>query len=221
MLHLKIKHNLQKSVTSVICMYSQVEHTYIVSAYNDDLRNVQSIWVKKLRCIKSTWVTARLMNKNGAFVMQWGFGCLKWEQRKRREGKSKPRLVTGVALTKMHDNCQALSKIKSKEICIKWYNQSTVHGKKKTKILQCTFAFSRLQRIFKFRGLSSVCVYGSDLHIFHTDPLVIGQNGPHRHCFNTLLLLREWKRRKKHNHKKKKKTSFFSQHVQHALEQKV
>lgn len=60
--------------------------------------------------------------------MQWGFGCLKWEQRERREGKSKQRPATGVALTKMHDNCQALSKIKSKEICIKRYKQSTVHG---------------------------------------------------------------------------------------------
>lgn len=69
----------------------------------------------------------------------------------------------------------------------------------------------------KFRGLRWVCVYVSDLHMFHTDPLVIGQNGPHRHCLNTLLLLREWKRREKSNHIK---TSFFSQHVHHALEKK-
>lgn len=32
-----------------------------------------------------------------------------------------------------------------------------------------------------------VCVL--DLHIFHADPLVIGENGPHRHCLNTLLFL--------------------------------
>lgn len=71
--------------------------------------------------------------------------------------------------------------------------------------------------LFKFRGVSLVCVYVSDLHIFHTDPLVIGQNGPHRHCLNTLLLLREWKRRKKGSHIK---TSSFSQDVQHALNNK-
>lgn len=28
-----------------------------------------------------------------------------------------------------------------------------------------------------------------DLHIFHADPLVIGENGPYRHCLDTLLLL--------------------------------
>lgn len=33
-----------------------------------------------------------------------------------------------------------------------------------------------------------VCVL--DLHIFHADPLVIGENGPHGHCLNTLLFLR-------------------------------
>lgn len=128
---LKIKYELQKSVT-----YSQAEHTYEVAAYNDELRNVQSIWVKRLHFIKWTWVMARLMKKNRAFVMQWGPGCLKWEQRKRRDGKSKQRPVTGVALTRMRDNCQALSKIKSKEICIKWHKQSRVHGEKNTKKLQ-------------------------------------------------------------------------------------
>lgn len=104
---------------------------------------------------------------------------------------------------------------------MKWSKQSTVYGKKKHKnttedalllLVDCR------EYAIKFRGLSSVCVYVSDLHIFHTDPLVIGQNGPHRHCLNTLLLLRERKRRKKCN---QIKTSFFSQQVQHALEQKI
>lgn len=34
-----------------------------------------------------------------------------------------------------------------------------------------------------------VCVCVFDLHIFHTDPLVIGENGPYRHRLDTLLFL--------------------------------
>lgn len=55
----------------------------------------------------------------------------------------------------------------------------------------------------EFRGLNAVgvCALGLDgvfwiasarvfdLHIFHADPLVIGENGPHRHCVDTLLFL--------------------------------
>lgn len=33
--------------------------------------------------------------------------------------------------------------------------------------------------------IRSVC----DLHIFHTDPLVIGENGPYGHRLDTLLFL--------------------------------
>lgn len=216
MLYLKIKHNLQKSLT-----YSQVEHTYILSAYND-LRNVHSIWVKKLWCIKWTWVMARLMNKNRAFVTQWGFGCLKWEQRERREGKRTQRRVTGVALTKMHDNCQALSKIKSKEICMKWSKQSTVYGEKKHKnttenalllLVECR------EYAIEFRGLSSVCVYVSWLTYFPHGPFgnrtkwppqTLPQHPPSPEGME--------KTKKKCNHIK---TSFCSQQVQHALEQKI
>lgn len=39
--------------------------------------------------------------------------------------------------------------------------------------------------------LSVKCVYVSDLHVFDTDPLVIRQDGPHRHRLDTLLLLRK------------------------------
>lgn len=39
--------------------------------------------------------------------------------------------------------------------------------------------------------LACVRVCERDLHIFHTDPLVIGENGPHRHGLDTLLFLRE------------------------------
>lgn len=51
-----------------------------------------------------------------------------------------------------------------------------------------------------------VCVCELDLHIFHTDPLVIGENGPYRHGLDTLLFLREAgaekkKRWRKLNHK--------------------
>lgn len=37
--------------------------------------------------------------------------------------------------------------------------------------------------------LDRECARVFDLHIFHADPLVIGENGPHRHCVDTLLFL--------------------------------
>lgn len=35
----------------------------------------------------------------------------------------------------------------------------------------------------------TTCTYLCDLHVFHTDPLVIGENGSYRHCLNTLPFL--------------------------------
>lgn len=49
----------------------------------------------------------------------------------RKEGANKDS-ESGAALTKWHDNCQTLSKIKSKGICIKCHKQNTVHGNTKT-----------------------------------------------------------------------------------------
>lgn len=42
----------------------------------------------------------------------------------RKEGANKD-AESGAALTKRHDNCQAVSKIKSKGICIKRHKQNT------------------------------------------------------------------------------------------------
>lgn len=53
---------------------------------------------------------------------------------KREEGRKRANkdAESGAALTKRHDNCQALSKIKSKGICIKCHQQNSTRKHKNT-----------------------------------------------------------------------------------------